>query len=98
MKQDHLHKDDLARMGQDYFEALDNPTLVKVACRLHETAVELWERVNQDSRNSSRPPSTDNPYKSLREEDKIEESDVDDGSASDKKREKGKPGIRKQGL
>ena len=33
-----------------------------MATNLHQLAVEQWERLEQNSGNSSRPPSTDNPY------------------------------------
>jgi hypothetical protein len=62
MKQSRLHKEDLAQMGPEYFGSLDKPELVNVATRLLETAVELWEQAHQDSHNSSKPPSSDNPY------------------------------------
>ncbi len=33
-----------------------------VATNLHSLAVEQWEKLQQNSNNSSRPPSSDNPY------------------------------------
>ena len=65
-----LDKDDLAQMNEDYFKSLKNERLVEVAKNLHQLATDLWEKQQQNSSNSSQPPSTDNPYreKSHREE------------------------------
>jgi hypothetical protein len=57
-----LNKDDLAQMNKHYFQSLEKPRLVEVAANLHQLAIEQWERLEQNSRNSSRPPSSDNPY------------------------------------
>ena len=59
-----LNKDDLAQMNKDYFQSLEKPRLVEVAANLHQLAIEQWEKLEQNSQNSSRPPSTDNPYQS----------------------------------
>jgi IS1 family transposase len=58
-----LDKEDLAQMNQAYFESLDHGTLVKVAGRLLETAIEFLERLQKDSTNSSLPPSSNNPFR-----------------------------------
>ena len=57
-----LTKDDLAQMNRPYFESLNHESLVNAACNLRDLGVELIERLEQNSRNSSRPPSSDNPY------------------------------------
>jgi len=57
-----LTKDDLAQMDRPYLEALEHERLVDVACNLREFAVEQVERLEQNSTNSSRPPSSDSPY------------------------------------
>ncbi len=57
-----LNKDDLAQMDKNYFQSLAKERLVEVAINLHQLAVEQWEKLEQNSTNSSRPPSTDNPY------------------------------------
>jgi transposase len=57
-----LTKDDLAQMDRRYFQALEQERLVDVACNLRDFAVEQVERLEQNSTNSSRPPSSDNPY------------------------------------
>ena len=58
-----LTKEDLAQMDRQYFRNLRNESLVEVACNLHNLAVELIERLGQDSGNSSKPPSSDDPFK-----------------------------------
>ncbi len=57
-----LSKDDLAQMNRDYFQSLEKERLVEVADNLHQLAVEQWEKINSNSRNSSQPPSGDNPF------------------------------------
>ncbi len=57
-----LDKDDLAQMNEDYFKSLDKEKLVEVAKNLHILAAKLWEKQQQNSENSSQPPSSDNPY------------------------------------
>ncbi len=86
MKSGILHRDDLAQMGPDHFASLDHQTLIKVACRLHETAVELWERVHQNSQNTSRPPSSDDPFVKAKRQKGTEtsEGDIDIPSGKDR--------------
>lgn len=57
-----LDKNDLAQMNRDYFQSLEKERLVEVATNLHQLAVEQWEKQQENSENSSRPPSSDNPY------------------------------------
>jgi hypothetical protein len=59
-----LSKVDLAQMGAAYFESLEQERLVEVAKNLYELAVEQLEKLELSSQNSSRPPSSDTPYKS----------------------------------
>ncbi len=59
-----LDKDDLAQMNEDYFKSLNQERLVEVAKNLHQLATDLWEQQQQNSENSSKPPSSDNPYTS----------------------------------
>ncbi|MBD2777605.1 IS66 family transposase [Iningainema tapete] len=58
-----LSKDDLSQMNRDYFQSLDKEKLVEVAGNLHAFAVEQLERLEQNSSNSSRPPSSNSPFK-----------------------------------
>jgi len=57
-----LNKEDLVQMNRDYFQSLEKERLVEVATNLHSLAIEQWEKLQQNSNNSSRPPSSDNPY------------------------------------
>ena len=57
-----LTKEDLAQMDRRYIQALEHERLVEVACNLRDLAVEQLERLEQNSTNSSRPPSSDSPY------------------------------------
>ena len=41
-----LSKDDLAQMNRDYFQSLEKERLVEVADKLHQLAVEQWEKIN----------------------------------------------------
>lgn len=59
-----LDKDDLKQMNRSYFQSLSQERLVEVADNLHQLATELWEKQQQNSENSSQPPSLDNPYSS----------------------------------
>ena len=59
-----LSKVDLEQMGETYFKSLEPERLVEVAKNLYELAVEQLEKLEQTSQNSSRPPSSDTPYKS----------------------------------
>jgi transposase len=54
-----LSKEDLAQMNRDYFQSLDKQKLVEVAGNLHTLAVEQLEKLEQNSSNSSLPPSSD---------------------------------------
>ena len=57
-----LNKDDLSQMNRSYFQSLSQERLVEVADNLHQLATDLWEKQQQNSENSSQPPSLDNPY------------------------------------
>jgi len=52
-----LDKDDLKQMNRSYFQSLSQERLVEVADNLHQLATELWEKQQQNSENSSQPPS-----------------------------------------
>jgi transposase len=67
-----LNKSDLAQMGETYFKSLEQERLVEVAKNLYELAVEQLEKLEQTSQNSSRPPSSDSPYQSVKK--KVEET------------------------
>jgi transposase len=86
---DQLTKEDLTQMDRDYLHSLGHEILIDVACRLRDLSIELLERLDQDSSNSSRPPSSDNPFARGKEQGN-EASDGDDSAASDKKRSSSK--------
>lgn len=75
-----LDKDDLAQMNEDYFKSLNQERLIEVAKNLHQLATDLWEQQQQNSENSSQPPSKDNPYNS---NNKTEESNPSSESATE---------------
>ncbi len=64
-----LDKDDLKQMNRSYFQSLSQERLVEVADNLHQLATELWEKQQQNSENSSQPPSKDNPYSSNKKQE-----------------------------
>ena len=106
-----LDKDDLKQMNWSYFQSLSQERLVEVADNLHQLATDLWEKQEQNSENSSQPPSKDNPYssKTTTEESnpssesetksgKTEWDKTDESSESEKKQEsKTKPGKQPGG-
>ncbi|MDY6899935.1 MAG: hypothetical protein SWZ49_17920 [Cyanobacteriota bacterium] len=51
-------------MNRRYFQSFSQDRLVEVADNLHKLATDLWEKQQQNSENSSQPPSKDNPYSS----------------------------------
>jgi hypothetical protein len=76
-----LKKADLEQMDETYFKSLEPERLVEVAKNLYELAVEQLEALEQNSQNSSRPPSSDNPYQSSAKkvkEDQTEELPEDE--------------------
>ena len=63
-------------MDRGYFENLAPEALIDIACRLRDFSVGLVERVEQNSQNSSRPPSSDSPYdKGTTKESESEKND-----------------------
>mgnify|MGYP003498660537 FL=1 len=64
-----LDKDDLKQMNRSYFQSLSQERLVEVADNLHQLATELWQKQQQNSQNSSQPPSLDNPYTSKKKQE-----------------------------
>ena len=56
---------DLSLMNRTFFEGLDSGARLELLCRLHAMTVELAERLAQNSTNSSKPPSSDGPFRGL---------------------------------
>jgi transposase len=108
-----LKKVDLEQMGETYFESLEPERLVQVAKNLYELAVEQLEKLEQTSRNSSRPPSSDSPYQSstakspvvpeqpavseLQSEESVSESEEGVTDGEEKPKEKKGFAVRKAG-
>jgi IS1 family transposase len=59
-----LDKADLEQMTDDYLQSLGTERLVAVAKNLRALAVEQLEKLEESSKTSSRPPSSDSPYQS----------------------------------
>ena len=59
-----LDKADLEQMTDDYLQSLGPERLVAVAKNLRALAVEQLEKLEESSKTSSRPPSSDSPYQS----------------------------------
>jgi hypothetical protein len=53
---------DLSAMNRAFFEGLDPGARLELLCRLHAMTVELAERLDKNSTNSSKPPSSDSPF------------------------------------
>ncbi len=78
---------DLRQINQSYIESLDTETLEKLASKLLEDLKEARERLNQNPNNSSRPPSSTEPWiiANIEDEEKAEEkkgSDTADDESS----------------
>jgi len=94
-----LNKEDLQQMNRSYFQSLSQERLVEVADNLQKLATDLWEKQQQNSENSSQPPSLDNPYtsKSITKESaqssqseftetQTEQKQIDESSGQEKKK------------
>jgi len=80
-----LVKKDLAKMTLPYLKNLDHETLVDISFELRNVVIDLFERLEKNSKNSSKPPSSDNPY------DKGEPKDSNPENADDANKEDQKP-------
>ena len=78
---DHLTKDDLAQIDRSYLQSLEKETVIDVACKLRDFSIALVERLEQNSSNSSKPPSSDNPY-DKGNKGKSDSKDDDDAKSS----------------
>ncbi|MFM7218742.1 MAG: DUF6444 domain-containing protein, partial [Nodosilinea sp.] len=76
-----LNKADLEQMTDDYLQSLEPERLVTVAKHLRALAVEQLEKLEESSKTSSRPPSSDSPYQSTSKPD-TEASPVADEAES----------------
>jgi IS1 family transposase len=70
--------DDLNQISVESLSKMKKSDLIVLSLRLRDFCIEQYEYVNQDSSNSSRPPSTDSPYKSRKTSDGPEQSNKED--------------------
>ncbi len=101
-----LSDHDIRQIDRDYMESLDKRTLLNLAAKLLEDLKETRERLNQNPQNSSRPPSSTEPWvvAQLEEDPEDEEesnlgdtADSSDPSGEEKTDEKKKDKSRKPG-
>jgi IS1 family transposase len=59
---DQFAPEDLNQITQESLERLRKSDVIQLALRLRDFGIDLYERQNLDSSNSSKPPSSDNPY------------------------------------
>jgi transposase len=69
----HLTDHDLLQLDRDTLSRLDEEALRRLSERLLDDLKEAHDRLNQDSQNSSRPPSSDSPYGRSRRESGVNE-------------------------
>ncbi|WP_207689650.1 IS66 family transposase [Desulfonema limicola] len=74
----NITKEDLAKMTLPYLKSLDHETLVDISFELRNVVIGLLERLEKNSKNSSNPPSSDNPYKKKPKDKEPESSDDED--------------------
>jgi transposase len=79
-----LDKADLEQMTDDYLQSLEPERLVTVAKNLRALAVEQFEKLEETSKTSSRPPSSDSPYASKRKPHTETSSAADEAESSAK--------------
>lgn len=72
-----LNDFDLKNIDENYINSVDIDTLRKLSKRLLEDLKEARERINQDPKNSSRPPSSVEPWIRAEIEDDEEEIEFD---------------------
>ncbi|QTA82301.1 Uncharacterized protein dnl_46750 [Desulfonema limicola] len=65
-------------MTLPYLKSLDHETLVDISFELRNVVIGLLERLEKNSKNSSNPPSSDNPYKKKPKDKEPESSDNED--------------------
>ncbi len=88
-----LSPEDLAQLDRDRISGLDKPRLVDLAEDLRNLCLELYEKVGEDSTNSSKPPSSDDlssRAKRRKKEHDLEEAEeaaMDSGEEIDEKSE-----------
>ncbi len=56
-----INPNDLPQINVESLERLTKAEIISLALKLRDYSIELYERLNLDSSNSSRPPSSDSP-------------------------------------
>jgi transposase len=95
---DQFTPEDLNQITQESLERLRKSDVIQLALRLRNFGIDLYERLNLDSSNSSKPPSSDNPYQKNKTKtdgadgpeqssDQVQDhtDELDDGEASEDK-------------
>jgi hypothetical protein len=59
---DQFAPEDLNQITQESLERLRKSDVILLDLRLRDFGIDLYERLNLNSSNSSKPPSSDNPY------------------------------------
>jgi hypothetical protein len=82
--------EDLSQITPESLEKLRKSEVIHLALRLRDFGINLYERLNLDSSNSSKPPSSDNPYQKISKQsddgdttEQSSEQDQDTGDESD---------------
>ena len=70
-----LSRHDLNQIDDGYIDSLSEAQMHKLCCRLRDDLIELHDRLNQNPSNSSRPPSSREPWFSYSAADGDEETD-----------------------
>lgn len=78
----HLRPEDLTEIDQDLLRDLNRETLEKLAWQAVELARDLSNRLGQNSSNSSRPPSSDPPWRRSADRQKAKGSGGEDKDGS----------------
>ena len=60
---------DLHQITYESLEKRNKSELIDLTLRLRNFTTDLYERINQDSTNSSKPPSSDNPFRKANKKD-----------------------------
>ncbi len=70
-----LSDQSLRQRNPEYLSGMNQRALLVVSIVILHDLIELWERLHQNSDNSSRPPSTDSPWERPRSDESGNEAD-----------------------
>jgi len=73
----HLSRADLKQLNEDKVLSLSAPQKDVLLCRLLSDLKEVHDRLNTNAQNSSRPPSSDQPWQRARSEDSEPEEELE---------------------